>query len=128
MIATRTLSCWRPALPFVWAAWPLVVLTCRSLPEFPERGYPARRAGLRSAQLAPDVQNALQDGDRAENREYVDRHDQQVEVAERGAAGEDQADREDHHAHRAGRDADLALDAERLRARAGIGHHQRGEH
>ena len=132
MIATRTLSCWRAGPPLVWAACPFVVLTwCvpsfSPCAEFKQNG--TRRSRPRyTRQLAVDVQDALQDGERAQYGEHVDGWREQVEVAERGAAREDQADREDHHAHRAGRDPDLALDAERLRPRARVGDHQRREH
>jgi hypothetical protein len=49
-------------------------------------------------------------------------------VPERGALGEHEPRREDHDADRAGREADLALDPQRLGAGAGVGNHQRSEH
>ena len=58
--------------------------------------------------------------------EHVDGGREQLEVA-RSALGEQQADREDHDAHRAAGDADLALDAQRLGAGAGVADHQRGQ-
>src|SRR6476620_11311217 len=78
-------------------------------------GLPAR------AEFRANVEDALQDRDRAQGREHVDRRGEQAEV------GEQDADREDHDAHRAARDPDLALDAQRLGAGAGVAHHQRRE-
>src|ERR1019366_1738565 len=129
MIATRTFSCWWRTSPLGCADWPLVGLTkCLSLLEGLPGTTPAVRSRLRAPQLGVDVPDSLEDGECAQHREDVDRRGEQIEVAERGAAGEDQADREDHDANRAGRDADLALDAERLGARTRVGDHQRGQH
>src|SRR5450759_950456 len=73
---------------------------------------PRRAPGVTSPELALDVPDALEHRQHAEAREHVDRGREQAEVADPGAAREDQADREDHDAHRASGDPDLALDAQ----------------
>src|SRR4051794_1882798 len=78
-------------------------------------------AGAR-AELRADVEDALQHRHRAERHEHVHGRCEEAEV------GEQDADRQDHDAHGAARDPHLALDAERLGARAGVADHQRREH
>src|ERR1700733_6909370 len=133
MIATRTLPSWWRAAPLVE---PLVVLTVcaaflsvgpawgvpregraghyrysaktRSLHRLP---VPARPDAL---QLFAHVEDALERREDGQAGQHIHRRREQLEVAERGASGEHQADRQDDHTHRAGRQAHLALDAESL--------------
>src|SRR3954453_15196248 len=67
------------------------------------------------------MKDALQHGHRAERREHVHGRCEQPEV------GEQDADRQDHDAHGAAGDPDLAIDAERLGPGAGVADHERGE-
>ena len=79
-------------------------------------------------QLPAHVADALDDGDHRQPGEHVDGRLEQFDVEDAGALREHQPGRQDHHAHGAVGDADLALDAERLGAGARVGDHQRGEH
>src|SRR5215211_3286353 len=72
----------------------------------------------------PDVQDALERGHRGEQGESVDGDREQRHPAELDA-GEHDPDRQDHHTRRSLREPDLALDAEGLRARARVAHHER---
>src|SRR6185312_14718388 len=132
MIATRTLSArWR-ALPLL-AAVPLVMCAFAgaraaplSLLEVINGDYSAGLFGShRAGEFAANVPDALPDGDHAEPREHVHGGLQQLHAAD---VREQEPDREDHDADGARGDPDLALDAERLGAGAGVGDHQRGEH
>src|SRR3954447_12306659 len=70
----------------------------------------------------------LDRGDDGQHRDQVDRGSQKLEIAEPGTLGEDQADGEYDYPHGTRRQADLALDPERLGAGPGVGDHQRAEH
>src|SRR4029079_17561793 len=121
MIATRTFSCWYRARPLV--AGPSVATACpfplpfeanfeaskimsRVAPGSTSAGYDELQGsgGLPArAEFRANVQDALQDRDRAEGREHVDRRREQAEV------GEQDADREDHDAQRASRHSARAI-------------------
>ena len=92
------------AAPPLRVEWPLVVLTeCHPFSIAAQSPTPRRARGYALAQLGVHVDDALEDRERAQHGEHVDGGREQVEVPERGAAGEDEADREDHDADRARR-------------------------
>src|ERR1051326_6817788 len=78
--------------------------------------------------LVPDVPYALDRRDDGQRRDHVDRRGQELEIAEPGALGEDQADGQYDYPDGTRGQSHLALDAERLRAGTCIGDHQRAEH
>src|SRR5680860_337446 len=78
--------------------------------------------------LVSDVHYALDRRDDGQHRDQVDRWGQELEIAEPGALGEDQADREYDYPDGTRRQPDLALDPERLGAGTRVGDHQRAEH
>src|ERR1035441_1106475 len=143
MIATRTLSDWWRAAPLVE---PLVVFTLRKFPSekvercgglaaqtrlvsraapFVTRAapisrgewLPARRRSCGGVELLAHEDYPLHDGDCAERGQHVDGGGQQLEVADRGALGEHESDRQDYHAYRPRGHAVLT----RAAARAGLG-------
>src|ERR1035437_10839790 len=153
MIATRTLSDWWGGAALVE---PLVVFTLRKFPSekvarcgglaaqtrlvsraapFVTRAapisrgewLPARRRSCGGVELLAHEDYPLHHGDCAERGQHVDGGGQQLEVADRGALGEHEPDRQDHHAYRPRGQADLTGHAERLGAGPRVGDHQRGE-
>src|SRR3954470_10105169 len=79
----------------------------------------ARRSYFRCRRLArhqglPHVPDPLGDRKHGETRKHIDGSLQQLEIPEPGAFREDEADRQHDHPDRPGRQAHLALDAERL--------------
>src|SRR5436190_19108683 len=132
-IATRTLpsSRRRPLADPRSAPCPSsVLIACEILLERVRRLYASNRASLHGAdapQLAPDVPDALDRGDRRQRGDHVDRGCEELEVAEPGPLREHQPGGEDDDPDRPGRDTDLALDADRLGSGARVGDHQRPE-
>src|SRR5215208_899546 len=92
-------------------------------------GYPAAAgSGLEDPQLAPHVPDPLDDGERRQGGHHVDRRLEQVHSVDQLGAREHESDREDHHPHGPGGQPHLALDPQRLGARACVGDHQRAQY
>ena len=105
MMATRTLSCWRP---FPLGACPLLlpfplVLMCSLSTLAQKRETPLPAALHAGEKLAAHVEDALEDGHGAQCGEHVDRGREHSQV------GEQQPDREDRHPDAPVGDADLGV-------------------